>query len=396
VTPFFGSILGDGSDSPNLDAEGFDFREHNFKVETLPSTSSMGMPSELDIMVEGLQLTTHPDIPSSILESLTDAKTVPGAVSHEARVYYSVLDKSHGDIAIWFLYIRGFILGVQVFYPKMERLWKYSAEQRTRVGRYQTEGEPRPAQPQPNQFLPLFRHPIPIHGPSYAPPANYPPPANHPPPASYAARVSGPGGVRNPRAPQPAYEPPVPRPKAVLGTDVLIYSQASAMPEGMVPKLIHVKGIPGTTRGETLAYDGGTRFKNGQYLIEAYPSGPKWYWGLYKTGTSTRMARKAADPTLLMASDGGPTTWSFETKAPPIQYEIKPLTITNAGPRSDAVPMRLAAIYLPLQPRRLAARLGHAEPVADAEDRGARLSAIMADLSEIKRALNGASLLSKA
>jgi hypothetical protein len=354
------------------------------------------MPSELDIMVSGLQLMKNTAVPSTLVDSLMGQTHSMEDTNPLARVYYSVLDKSHGDMAIWFLYVKGFIMGVQVFYPKIEHLWKFAKPTQGLgtgkiVGRYQGNAGNHVYSP-------------PIYGPGYGSmPRNGRP-------AVEAVRQPAVEAVRQPAveaARQPAVEaarvPPTGKPKAMLGRDVFIYSKGYATRMGisdteakMVPRLIDVRGIPGTGVAVSLRYDGGTRFKNNAYRIEAYSERGVWYWALYPASGTTRIARKATEPGVLITDRvSGETAWSFQKQGPNLQntgfvYEVIRLTITNAGTSRDVVAIRALASYLPPQPRRLAARL-EGVPVESSQP----LLAIMADLGDIKRALNGASLLSK-
>jgi hypothetical protein len=417
VTPFLGTII--ETSGVDLEDLAFDFREHEFKVESKTAMSTMGMPSELDIMVSALQLSREKEVPSSIVDGLDKQASAPGSVSKDARVYYSVLDKSHGDMAIWFLYVKGFILGVQVFYPKVEHLWRFTPRAQARVGRYQGNT------PAPAYGAPGYGYAAPGYG--YAAPGYvYAAPGYGGHTHNAHAIHQAPTQPRNGRAPMPAPHAPaqavpaqaVPaqaapaqaaatpptKTKAVLGQDAFVYSPGYMRANGIgaadakkVPKTILVKGIPGAPRGVTLAYDGGARFKNAEYRMEPYSEKGGWWWALFSAKGNTRLGRKTTEQSALMSLGKSEMMWSFQKDGTNfqgpgkgIQYETVELTITNAENSRSVVPMRELASYLPLQPRRLAAQFAAGPRGSD----DLSLAAIMSDLSEIKRALNGASLLS--
>ena len=410
VTPFLGTII--ESSGVELNDPDFDFRDHEFKVESKTAMSTMGMPSELDIMVSALQLSKERGVPSNIVDGLDKQGLTPGIISKDARVYYSVLDKSHGDMAIWFLYVKGFILGVQVFYPKVEHLWRFTPRAQPKVGRYQG-----------NTPMPAYG----AHGHAYGAPAYaYGAPAyayggyTYNAHATYQAQThqaqiqprNGRAPVAPPHAAQavpaqavPAQAVPAPKTKAVLGQDAFVYSAGYMKANGItgmdtkkVPKTILVKGIRGAARGVTLAYDGGARFKNAEYRMEPYAERGVWWWALFSAKGNTRLGRKTTEQSALISQKKSEMMWSFQKDGTNfqgggrgIQYETVELTITNAEDSRNVVPMRELASYLPLQPRRLAAQFAAVPRGSD----DLSLAAIMSDLSEIKRALNGASLLSK-
>ena len=159
-----------------------------------------------------------------------------------------------------------------------------------------------------------------------------------------------------------------------------------------VPKTILVRGIPGEgTHPVTLEYKGGVRFINSKYRMEPYSGQGTWWWALYRVDGNTRLGRKATEASALMSEKPG-SKWSFtEEASPALRFVEKELTIENGGTSRDVVALRERGNYLPLQPRRLATRLE-----APWQSAGYELGAMMADLTEIKRALNGASLLAGA
>ena len=117
-----------------------------------------------------------------------------------------------------------------------------------------------------------------------------------------------------------------------------------------------------------------------------------WRWGLYAAKGGTPLGRKEEAANTLMSDKRG-AVWSLKQGARFVECTVE---IQNAGVRGDTTAMREPASYLPLQPRRLArcerALAQSATPAADERS----MATIMAELGEIKRALNGASLLSKA
>ena len=101
------------------------------------------------------------------------------------------------------------------------------------------------------------------------------------------------------------------------------------------------------------------------------------------------MGRKSTAANALMGVDAE-STWSFQNEGvsgPPSFRPVK-LTIDNAGGSRDVVALRESADLLPLQPRRLAVRFE-----APWQPPTVNLGAVMADLREIKRALNEERLL---
>jgi hypothetical protein len=364
ITPFVGRMVS----GPPTATAGFDFREHDFEVECKRTVSSLGMPSELEIMAAGLQASHGPGIPARIASDAEEWCPPSGEVARDARVYYSVLDKSHGDTAIWFLYTKGYIMGVQVFFPKITRLWKFIAMRRAGAARV-----PR--------FNPTFA--------GYMQPDAY----------AYGAgggQAYGGGGVyghtvrlRNDRpAVRAGGEPGGGRVCAQVGKDVEIYGRSVQQRDaGKVPRSILVQGIPGESHGVTLEYKEGARYANQTYRVEPYADKGRWYWALYKG--STRLGRKATEQTSLISS-ARESKWSFQAARVDFEHGGRGITFTEAVLQvqgvGEAVPLRAAGAYLPLQPRRLAAR--SCLPRAD----GPGLAAMMADLTEITRALNEARL----
>jgi hypothetical protein len=406
VFPFIAKVTGEHADTQDMT----DFAAFEYDVSPLAPFVIQGKPKEVDIMYQAIKVSRlvgytggdvrYDEMPDS-LRGISEGHG-SGEVFPQARAYYSVEDRKHGDTSVYLLMVRNQILGVQVYSPYVGKvLWKHSQA----VGRA--------PQPQPGPWVtPPPGMPPAQPGASryyFQPQIPPPPPARPPPPPTGVNPQNGLPPNPTPSVPHiysPGYlkaHPDINR--NTVPRRLKVWQHDDAESEVLysitdVSDLIYVSmdkkriikpfwgyygaNLSGFSWGmfepdngnpEALVKVGELGYRNPNLITETETSK---LWTIQMRNRAGEV--ESSDIELAIEPDGDPQSRRYN----------QPYPIPDAGGAKGEMPS-----YLPLQPRRLAARPGPA-PWRDAGQPSVEMAGVLASLAEIKRALNEARALAPA
>jgi len=371
------------------------FNTFDYDVFPLEPYVIQGKPKEVDIMRMAVNVSKmvgdsrdevkYDLLPMSLVTALDNSGAIP--VFPRARVYYSVEDTRRGDTSVYMLMVRNQILMVQVYSPFIGGvLWKLSQA----VGR----GPP----PGPWVIPPMM-------------PGMMPHPGMMPGGAGGNGPAKPPRNGSKPHVFSNAYleahkdyrRHTIPNSITIVeegGSEELKFSVTD------LGWLIYTKKDEGITiRPFLVSEEAG--YSWGMYGPDETDSGNiilKWH--LTEPSPDLIDVNPIRGWTLRVKDRDGNFTWKeqnliVDASGYPVTRKYNgpyPASDESKGPYYNAVPAKTKdemPSYLPLQPRRLAARPGPA-PWRDAGQPSVEMAGVLASLAEIKRALNEARALAPA